>query len=63
MDITHTMDLKLKALACHTSRMGDFGVVEARVRERAAQAGKAKGFAYAKTFNRRDPPLRRESAP
>ena len=63
MDITDTMDLKLKALACHASQMGGLAVVEARVRERAAQAGKAKGFARAETFNRRDPPLRGESGP
>jgi LmbE family N-acetylglucosaminyl deacetylase len=52
VDISDTLDLKLKALACHASQMGDFAAVEARVRERAAEAGKAKGFAYAETFNR-----------
>ena len=52
VDITDTMDLKLKALACHASQMDDFAAVEARVRERAAEAGKPKGFAYAETFNR-----------
>ncbi len=52
VDISDTMDLKLKALACHASQMGDWASVEARVRERAAQAGKARGFAYAETFNR-----------
>ena len=52
VDITDTLDLKLKALACHASQMGDFAAVEARVRERAAEAGKARGFAYAETFNR-----------
>ena len=52
VDITDTMDLKLKALACHASQMDAFAAVEARVRERAAQAGKARGFAYAETFNR-----------
>jgi LmbE family N-acetylglucosaminyl deacetylase len=52
VDISDTMDLKLKALACHASQMGDFASVEARVRERSAQLGKAKGFAYAETFNR-----------
>lgn len=52
VDITATMDLKLKALACHASQMDDFAAVEARVRQRAAEAGKAKGFAYAETFNR-----------
>ena len=52
VDITDTMDLKLKALACHASQMGAFPGVEARVRERSAALGKAKGFAYAETFNR-----------
>lgn len=52
VDISDTMDLKLKALACHASQMGDFASVEARVRERSAQLGKAEGFAYAETFNR-----------
>ncbi len=52
VDISDTMDLKLKALACHASQMGDFPSIEARVRERSAQLGKAKGFAYAETFNR-----------
>ncbi|MBI3624580.1 MAG: PIG-L family deacetylase [Candidatus Rokubacteria bacterium] len=52
VDITNTMDLKLKALTCHASQMGDWASVEARVRERAAEAGKARGFAYAETFNR-----------
>ena len=52
VDVSDTMDLKLKALACHASQMNDFGAVETRVRDRAAEAGKAKGFAYAETFNR-----------
>ncbi|MEK6664857.1 MAG: PIG-L deacetylase family protein [candidate division NC10 bacterium] len=52
VDISDTMDLKLKALACHASQMGDFASVEARVREWAAQRGKPKSFAYAETFNR-----------
>ena len=52
VDISDTMDLKLKALACHASQMDDFPSVEARVRERSAQLGKVKGFAYAETFNR-----------
>ncbi|MBI4589526.1 MAG: PIG-L family deacetylase [Candidatus Rokubacteria bacterium] len=52
VDISDAMDLKLKALACHASQMGDFAALEARVRERSAQLGKPKGFAYAETFNR-----------
>ena len=52
VDITTTMDLKLKALACHASQLPNFAAVEARVRERAAVLGKSKGYAYAETFDR-----------
>lgn len=52
VDISDTMDLKLKALACHASQMRDMAAVEARVRERNAFLGKAKGYAYAETFDR-----------
>jgi LmbE family N-acetylglucosaminyl deacetylase len=46
------MDLKLKALACHVSQVGDFATVEARVRERSAELGKPRGYAYAEAFDR-----------
>lgn len=52
VDISDTMELKLKALACHTSQMGDFSRIEALVRERGAHLGKPKGYAYAETFTR-----------
>lgn len=52
VDISDTMDLKLKALACHQSQVGDFPGVEARVRERSAALGKARGYAYAEAFDR-----------
>lgn len=52
VDISDTIELKLKALACHASQMGDFSRVEARVRERAAGIGKSKGYAYAEAFYR-----------
>jgi LmbE family N-acetylglucosaminyl deacetylase len=51
-DISDVIDLKLKALACHASQFADFAQVEARVRERAAALGKAKGFAHAEAFDR-----------
>ena len=51
VDITETMDLKLKALACHQSQFKDFAAVEKRVRERNAELGKAKGYAYAECFD------------
>jgi LmbE family N-acetylglucosaminyl deacetylase len=52
VDITDVLDLKLKALACHVSQVGDFAGVETRVRERAAELGRPKGYAYAETFDR-----------
>jgi LmbE family N-acetylglucosaminyl deacetylase len=51
VDITDTMDLKLEAVACHQSQVGDFAGVEKRVRERAAELGRPKGYAYAETFD------------
>src|SRR6058998_2505635 len=36
VDISDTMDLKLKALACHVRQFGDFAALDARVRERSA---------------------------
>ncbi len=52
VDISDVMDLKLKALACHASQFADFPGVEKRVRERSAELGKPKGYAYAETFDR-----------
>jgi LmbE family N-acetylglucosaminyl deacetylase len=52
VDITETIDLKLKALACHVSQLKDMAAVEKRVRERGAELGKPHGFAYAETFDR-----------
>jgi LmbE family N-acetylglucosaminyl deacetylase len=51
VDITDTMDVKLKAIACHASQLGDFSVVEVRMRARAATLGKAKGYSYAEGFD------------
>jgi len=50
VDIGETMDIKLKALACHQSQFKDFAAVEKRVRERNAELGKLKGYAYAECF-------------
>jgi LmbE family N-acetylglucosaminyl deacetylase len=52
VDISATMDLKLKALACHVSQLPDLAAVERRVRDRGAQLGRAHGFAYAEAFDR-----------
>ena len=52
LDITATIDLKLKALACHASQVPDFPAVEARVRDRAREVGAPHGYAYAASFDR-----------
>jgi len=51
VDITDTMDLKIKALQCHMSQIRDMAAMEKRVRDRNAQLGKAKGYAFAETFD------------
>ena len=51
VDISDVIDLKLRALACHASQFADFAKVEARVRERAAELGRPKGYAYAEAFD------------
>ena len=52
VDTTETMDLKLKALACHVSQIKDMAALEKRIRERGAELGKPHGYAYAETFER-----------
>ncbi len=51
VDISDVMDLKIKALACHASQFADFAAVEKRVRERSAELGRTKGYAYAEAFD------------
>jgi LmbE family N-acetylglucosaminyl deacetylase len=51
VDISETIDLKIKVLACHASQFKDFTAVEKRVRERGAELGKPRGYAYAETFD------------
>ena len=51
VDISDTIDLKIKALACHASQFKDFAGVEKRVRERGTELGKPRGYAYAETFD------------
>src|SRR5438132_7855722 len=51
VDVSDTMDLKPRALACHASQFKNFATVEARVRDRARQLGQAKGYAYAEAFD------------
>jgi LmbE family N-acetylglucosaminyl deacetylase len=51
VDIGEVFDLKIKALACHQSQFKDFAAIEARVRQRATELGKPKGYAYAEAFD------------
>jgi len=51
VDITDTMELKLEAIRCHASQIGDFKAFEARMRDRAATLGKEKGYSYAEGFD------------
>ncbi len=52
VDITETMDLKLNALACHVSQVGDMAGLDARVRARSAELGRSHGYAYGEAFDR-----------
>jgi LmbE family N-acetylglucosaminyl deacetylase len=49
VDISDTIDLKLKALAEHRSQLGDWDPEEP-IRTWAAETGKKVGFAYAEAF-------------
>ena len=51
IDITDTMDLKLEAIRCHVSQIGDVKAFEERMRARAATLGNEKGYAYAEGFD------------
>jgi LmbE family N-acetylglucosaminyl deacetylase len=51
IDVTDTMELKLEAIRCHASQIGDFKAFEARMRNRAETIGKAKGYLYAEGFD------------
>ena len=50
VDISGFIDLKMEALACHASQFKDCAAVEKRVRERGAELGQPRGFAFAEAF-------------
>lgn len=52
VDITETIEIKLKALSLHKSQFGDFSKIEKRVKDRAKMLGKSKGFNFAENFVR-----------
>jgi LmbE family N-acetylglucosaminyl deacetylase len=53
VDITDTLDVKVAALLCHTSQVGEPGEwLRDAVRERAAEGGRAAGVDHAEGFRR-----------
>ena len=50
VDVSAQMETALQALRCHESQLGDWDAVEARVRERAAEAGTPAGLPAAQAF-------------
>jgi LmbE family N-acetylglucosaminyl deacetylase len=51
VDVEAALDVKAAALQCHQTQLhGSAGVVEAAVRRRAADAGRAAGARYAEGF-------------
>lgn len=54
VDISATMDLKIKALAAHDSQMPDMPAIESRIRKWAQQTGAHSGYKYAESFMRID---------
>ncbi len=56
-DITDTFDIKLAALRCHESQVGDrFDQVEKWLRQRACTLAKGQNFKYAEAFHREEVP-------
>ena len=52
VDISETIDLKLKAVRCHESQGLGAQWVQDRVRNRASEMGKAKGYTFGEAFKK-----------
>ncbi|MDO8621060.1 MAG: PIG-L deacetylase family protein [Candidatus Levybacteria bacterium] len=52
VDITTTIDKKIKALACHKSQFDDFKKIEKMIRTRSKMQGKKVGYKFAESFLR-----------
>jgi LmbE family N-acetylglucosaminyl deacetylase len=52
VDISETIDLKIRALACHASQIADPAMLEQHVRQRSAALGTPHGYRYAEVFER-----------
>lgn len=52
MDISETIELKLKAVRCHESQGLGSKEVQERVRKRASEVGKARGYLFGEAFKK-----------
>lgn len=52
VDISKTFDKKIKALSMHKSQFADFSEVKKRVKSRARDLGRSKGYKFAENFIR-----------
>jgi LmbE family N-acetylglucosaminyl deacetylase len=52
MDISETIDLKLKAVRCHKSQGLTAQWVQERIRNRASEMGKVKGYTFGEAFKK-----------
>lgn len=52
VDISETIELKLQAVRCHESQGLTAREVQERIRNRASEVGKAKGYFYGEAFKR-----------
>ncbi len=51
IDITATLELKLKALTCHQTQLPDYPRIEAMVRTRAESCAEGQGYQYGEQFH------------
>ncbi len=54
VDITETIDIKLAALRCHKSQVGDRPQLEERLRERARISAEGQDYELAEAFHREE---------
>jgi LmbE family N-acetylglucosaminyl deacetylase len=52
VDISETIEVKIQAVRCHVSQGLTSQEVQERIRNRALEVGRAKGFLYAEAFKK-----------